>query len=48
MQTMFLYKVLKLPVKPILLEVFWSCPLPLLEKGSVCMKNSTLVWNIFE
>lgn len=48
MQTVIPNKVLKLPMERILLKVFWSCPLPLMEKGYSCIKNTTLIWNTFE
>lgn len=44
MQTMIPNKVLKLSMKHILLKVFWSCPLPLMEKGYGCIKKYQSDW----
>lgn len=48
MQTVILNKVLKLPMEHILLKVFWSCPLPLMEKAIAVQKNTSVIRNTFE
>lgn len=39
MQTVIPNKILKLPMEHIPLKEFWSCPLPLMEKGYSCIKK---------